>query len=242
MRLNIKFSFDTLEIPINYNHILQAIVLKLINDETYQKFIHDVGFKYKNRNYKLYSFSRLNGNFKYNKEVKKIKFYDFAIFSITSINTEFMKYISKTLLFNNELYINNQKVVIEEISGEKNEFNTEYLRVKSLSPVVVYSTFKDNNKNKTYYYTPYEEKFYKILKKNIIKKYSSYYNEEINDKRLNIRHVKNLKEVVTNYKGFIIKGWMGEYELTGNPKLLNVALNTGLGSKNSMGYGFIEKI
>jgi len=46
---------------------------------------------------------------------------------------------------------------------------------------------------------------------------------------------KDLK--ITRYKDTIIKGWMGEYYLSGGPELLQVALDAGLGAKNSQGYG-----
>jgi len=47
---------------------------------------------------------------------------------------------------------------------------------------------------------------------------------------------------VIRYKGTIIKGWMGKYRLTGKPELLTVALDAGLGAKNSQGFGCCEVV
>ncbi|MDN5332516.1 MAG: CRISPR-associated endoribonuclease Cas6 [Tepidanaerobacteraceae bacterium] len=42
------------------------------------------------------------------------------------------------------------------------------------------------------------------------------------------------------YKDVIIKGWMGVYILKGDPVLLKIAYDAGLGSKNSQGFGCFE--
>ena len=47
---------------------------------------------------------------------------------------------------------------------------------------------------------------------------------------------------ITRYKDTIIKGWLGEYYLNGDPELLRVALDAGLGAKNSQGYGCCELV
>jgi len=42
------------------------------------------------------------------------------------------------------------------------------------------------------------------------------------------------------YKGTVIKGWMGIYRLKGAVSLLKMALDAGLGAKNSQGFGCVE--
>jgi CRISPR-associated endoribonuclease Cas6 len=63
MRLNVVFSFQSLKLPINYNHILQAFILQLIDDAKFRSFLHNQGYTFKNRNYKMFTFSKLNGKF-----------------------------------------------------------------------------------------------------------------------------------------------------------------------------------
>jgi CRISPR-associated endoribonuclease Cas6 len=52
--------------------------------------------------------------------------------------------------------------------------------------------------------------------------------------------VEDRDQKVTYYKKTVIKGWMGDYELSGDPALLQIALDAGLGAKNSQGYGCCE--
>ena len=65
MRLNmriyitIKPTKNKITIPFHYQHIIQSIILSWIHDEKYSDFIHNVGYLYEKRNYKLYTFSKL---------------------------------------------------------------------------------------------------------------------------------------------------------------------------------------
>lgn len=44
------------------------------------------------------------------------------------------------------------------------------------------------------------------------------------------------------YKGTWIEGWVGRFRLRGRPELLRLALEAGLGAKNSQGFGYVEEI
>ena len=45
---------------------------------------------------------------------------------------------------------------------------------------------------------------------------------------------------VTKYKGFYLSAWLGEYQLTGPRKNLDFLYQTGLGCRNSQGFGMFE--
>lgn len=44
------------------------------------------------------------------------------------------------------------------------------------------------------------------------------------------------------FKGTVIKGWTGLYELSLPEPLFQIAYDTGLGSKNSQGFGMVEVV
>jgi len=44
------------------------------------------------------------------------------------------------------------------------------------------------------------------------------------------------------YKNVYVKGWMGIYDVETTPELLELAYYTGLGAKNSQGFGCFEII
>ena len=83
--------------------------------------------------------------------------------------------------------------------------------------------------------------------KNLIKKYIAVYKKNMTDnsKNFTIKPLKvDLKRnfILTKFKNTIIKGWMGLYKISGNPELLKIAYDAGIGSKNSAGFGMWEVI
>ncbi|MBC7348277.1 MAG: CRISPR-associated endoribonuclease Cas6, partial [Clostridia bacterium] len=114
------------------------------------------------------------------------------------------------------------------------------IHVRALSPIVMQSTLAfENGRPYTYYYSPFEPRFTELIGANLAKKHLLVYGRPASAEDFRIvpvavgrRHLK-----VTRYKDTVIKGWMGEYELSGDPGLLQVALDAGLGAKNSQGYG-----
>ncbi|ABR31519.1 hypothetical protein SU69_08495 [Thermosipho melanesiensis] len=242
MRLRVKFNFDRLNLPIHYNHILHATILNMINNEEFRKFIHDRGYKFEKRVFKLYTFSRLIGRFEIDTEIKEINFFDNVYLYISSYDDNFCYYIMEKLLTFENIRMGKNILKVEKIETI-NFMPTDTLKVVTRSPVTVYSTYIDETgKKKTLFYHPDDFKFKEIVEKNIIKKYRALHNREPQG-RIEVKHVgKSPKFVLVFYKGFKIKGWMTAFDLIGDPELVKIAYETGLGSKNSQGFGFIEQI
>lgn len=242
MRANLKLKFEgKITMPIQYNNIIQSVILKWIGNESYQKFIHDVGYQHNNRRYKMYTFSRLQGKFKMNRSAKTITYFDEANLIISSADDVFLNYVVNNILIENEFKILNQSVYVDEITCSNRKIKSRE-KIYTKSPIVVYSTFENEGNKKTYYYSPYEDDFAYMLKKNLINKYNAAYDKDPDCSDFFIKPTRweKLKENVVVYKGTIIKGWSGEFIIEGSDELLNIAYNAGLGSKNAQGFGCIE--
>ncbi|HCF38659.1 MAG TPA: CRISPR-associated endoribonuclease Cas6 [Thermosipho africanus] len=243
MRIVVYFDFKKLELPIDYNHILQAVILNLIDDEEYRKFIHDEGFSFFKRKFKLYTFSRLMGEFSLDSKSRTISFKDNAFLIISSYDDNFCYYLMKKLLEFKDIKIGRNIVNVKKVEIVDFKPDGEQLKVVTRSPVTAYSTVIDENSSKkTIFYHPDDFKFKELLEKNIEKKFIAIYGKEPEGK-INITHVGKLpKKVVLKYKKFKIVGWMSAFDLSGDPELLKIAYDTGLGSKNSQGFGLIERV
>lgn len=244
MRVNINLKLEKpLKLPIHYNHILQAVILRWLGYENYSKFIHDTGYSCGNRKYKLYCFSRFNGKFKIDKLEKTVTYFDKVSFIVSSVEDEFLMYLVNNIIKNDELLIGNNNVIIESI-----ECTTKSLsglsEIYTKSPIVAYSTFISQSGKKTYYYNPFENEFKALIRENLIKKYIAINEKQPVDTTFNIYPVEGSKpkEIIDIYKGIIIKGWSGKFKIEGSDELLNIGYNAGLGSKNSMGFGCIDII
>ena len=117
--------------------------------------------------------------------------------------------------------------------------------MRMLSPLTVYSTLPTSAGRKfTQYYSPFEERFSALTGANLAKKHMLVHGCPPVTERFEIRPIrvsdKDFK--ITRYRGTVVKGWLGEYALKGDPPLLQLALDAGLGAKNSQGYGCCEPI
>ncbi|NLK01119.1 MAG: CRISPR-associated endoribonuclease Cas6, partial [Clostridia bacterium] len=62
MRLKVTFSAKEgqLSIPVNYQHALQGLIYNSLDgDEKFNTFLHEHGFRYEKRSFKLFTYSRL---------------------------------------------------------------------------------------------------------------------------------------------------------------------------------------
>jgi len=242
MRLKVSLNFDQLlTLPISYNHIIQAFLLKNISPKL-ADFLHNKGYIYQNRVFKQFVFSNLFGNYQINKP--NIIFQNEVYFWVTSPISDFLSQFAEAL-FKKELELCGQKVVVSSVEIKRLEIKEPYLKIKMLSPMTVYSTLTNGDKKKTYYYSPFEADFTELIAGNLRKKYLAFYpdadttNFELKITPLN---VQKYHEKIIRYKDFIIKGWLGNYALTGSLEALCFAAKAGLGSKNSQGFGCFEQV
>lgn len=245
MRAVINFKLNSpLILPIQYNHIIHGAILNWIENEEYQKFIHDQGFKVENRKYKLYTFSKLQGRFTMDSKNKKIIYHSGVNLLISSYDERLLSCIVNSLIIKHKIRILDYDVEIDNIETYCRNVDSNEIKVYTKSPITVYSTFQVNDKNKTYYYSPYEEEFGQLIQRNLINKYVAFHGKEPDDKNFSIELLdrRKPKESAIIYKNILIKGWSGEFLLKGSKELLNIAYQAGVGSKNSQGFGCIECI
>ncbi|SFR92179.1 CRISPR-associated endoribonuclease Cas6 [Anaeromicropila populeti] len=234
-------------LPIQYNHIMQAALLNWINEETYQTFLHQEGYSKEKRSYKLYTFSKIFGKFQLNKDTKRITFQEEIHFYVSSYDRSYLNYLVQNIIndkpldiIGNQLYVS--KIMMEqEKVPQTQQGELVSCLVKTVSPVTMASTLADfQGKKKTYYYAPMEHDFSELIKKNLIHKYEAFHGEKPDNTEFSIRAVqRDLKESITKYKNFIVKGWNGTFCMEGSQELIQIALDAGIGARNSAGYGCV---
>ena len=232
MRVILYFNSQSdIIIKPNYQHELQALIYNNIDKEIASN-IHDFKNK-KDRTYKYFTFSYIfSNNTKYDNVNKNINFGKEIYFIFSTINEELFKSLIKTLKFNPNVYISNNKLRLSKIKiCNSFNFNTSQ-KITMMSPIVIYST----ENNKTRYYNPNDKEFSEQIKNNIIRKYKACYNN-FNDDNFEIFQINNIKKEITNYKGFIIEGYLGNFEIKSSKELIQLSYEVGLGSKNSQGFG-----
>jgi len=243
MQYTIKLNCDKLELPIHYNHILQGFIYKNIFNDDFREFLHEKGFELEGKTFKLFTFSQLYGNYFYDRENRIITFTDKVELTVSSVLDDFNHEFLKTLIHNKNLSINNQPVEVSGIVIKENNLKANGAVVQTLSPITVYSTFHLNGRKKTVFYFPEDSLFKKYIRENLIRKARLIYNKSFEGSQFDIKPIEGkISKNNLYFKQFIVKGTSGIFEIHGDEELISTALNCGLGSKNSQGFGCIRLV
>jgi CRISPR-associated endoribonuclease Cas6 len=241
MRLTITLEpQSTVSLPINYGYILSSLIYNNLPHNS--RFVHNTGFLYEKRKFKLFTFSRLRGLYLL-RNVTEITFngkFDF-IFStaVDGIANDF----AKSIIGNENVRLGDTDLKVSSVYVHKEpEFDDEIL-LRTISPLTIYSTLlTGEGKKKTYYFSPYEPEFSSLIDRNLRKKYFALHNEQNHGKTIEIIPMGRQKEVIAKFKETIIKGWLGIYKMRGDHELLKLAYDAGVGGKNSEGFGCFELV
>jgi CRISPR-associated endoribonuclease Cas6 len=240
VNITFKTKNDFISLPISYNHLVQASIYNSISDEL-AEFLHTTGYCVEKRKFKLFSFSRLNGPFQINKDKKEICFFENIGLTISSLVDEFCESLVNTLLTKGEVQIGSNVLEVESINVKKVKVDQPEIRVKTLSPIVVYSTLlRPDGRKYTCYFQPGDPDFELLVDSNLKKKYYALHSREFSDGSLKVKPLGRCKLSIVDYKDTVIKGYSGRFALSGPKDLLQIAIDGALGSKNSQGFGCID--
>lgn len=242
IRLQIVPEKPPLVLPCNYNQIVQAFIYAGL-DRRLSKKIHDEGAKdpETDRRLKLFTFSRLIPE--RSPEVKHgmINLHESVYLVVASPLGEFIESLVTTLLKEPERYLGKNRIGIGSVEVESLPPYQDSIRVRTLSPITLYSTLKTaDGRRKTYYYTPFEREWSELIIENLRRKARILYNEIEDGGYIHPIKVSSRNQRIVIYKGTVIKGWDGVFELRLPEKMFFLALEAGLGAKNGQGFGCVE--
>lgn len=203
--------------------------------------LHDQGYAWGKRRFRLLTFSRLVGAFQ--RRGDELHYQDSVVLHIASPINELTTSLANRWLQQGTIALQRTTMALEELKVEALPTLPDTIQVRALSPIVVYSTFVTPNGKKTYYYAPFETDFLRLCLENLRRKYALVRGHEAPPEwglRIKPLGVRMGNQVIVMYKGTVIKGWTGHYQLEGPPPLLSLALEAGLGAKNSQGFGMVE--
>ena len=243
IRLEITFKpigSEVLILPIHYNHIVQSVIYNSLDDRL-ASFLHDFGYKNKKRAFRLFTFSRLIGRFELKKDLGQIFFHNSVKLVIMSPISEFCNSLVSNLLLRGKVKMGKTEVSVLEARCNHITVNSEQIKVKTLSPIVTYSTlFRTDGRKYTCYFQPNDADFHSLIQANLKKKYLAFYQKEPPDEEVQVQVLPSPRLAVINYKKTIIKGDTGRFIISGPSCLLKFAVEGGIGSKNSQGFGCLQ--
>jgi len=247
MRILVYLISDNhITIKQSYNNILQGVIYQFL-DRMDAIWLHDNGFESGSRNFKLFVFSGIRERGAVDRKTQTFKFSNKISFYLSSPVDWIMTQFASNIIRVRDLNFGENTVSVESISVMKNQaIDNDSITIRALTPIEVHSTLvKPDGKKLTYYYNPLESEFGRLINDNLIKKWKAFYEKEAPGS-ISIKPLysgsrnERIRYFVNNGRKTVIKGWVGKYELSGNGELLKFALDAGLGSRSSQGFGFIE--
>ncbi len=151
------------------------------------------------------------------------------------------------VLTHDNLRIGNNDVICEKIEAKNIVITSNKITVNTLSPITCYTTMnRPDGRKYTVYFSPYEKDFTFSVNKNLVRKFQALYpDKDIPQQSVKVVALGTPKEQVakfTDSNPFPTKGWSGKFVLSGPKELLQVAIDCGLGAKNSSGWGCVDVV
>ena len=240
--LHMRAKSGGIVVPVHYNRLLQGLIYRHL-DEAVAHRVHQQGWAVGKRRLRLFVFSRLFGRARYDRTTARLHFTGRVTWSIASPVDALLESLALHLVRQGEVTLGRQPVVLDSVEVALPPVYRRPVRLKALSPITVRSTLTAaDGRKKSYYYAPQEPEFGPRILENLRRKIRAWTGEDIPPDGATFRPVKvsNRNLVVARYKGTIVKGWTGIYELDAPEPYFRMALDAGLGEKNSQGFGFVE--
>lgn len=239
LKINIK-SKNNFKVPFNYNHIVSSIIYNKIDDLDLAHKLHS------SNSFKFFNFSQLNiPNRKIAKDGiisknGKINFY------LSSPDDLLIKNLVNGFVDDLEIKFKNETLIVEKIEALRTPDFKEISNFKTLSPINIRDSQEIDEKIKRVDLPP-NDKFFRGIETNLIKKYCVYNDIESTGKKIKVySEMANVKRKrITIPKGpntTYHRAYMMDLVLEGDTDLIEFAYDVGLGEKNSMGFGMIKYI
>lgn len=236
MRLRIRLKLAGKRIPVNYRSLIQGFIYQAIGNNEYSQSLHNVGQRLENRPFKLFVFSEIFGDTQYDSRNHTILFLSNANFEISSFDDELLYRLANFLEQNDFIVLGKEVIpllgyeIIDDFIKQE-----EVLTFKTISPVIINKT---ENKRPIYLY-PSTLEYHEMLINNILKKHCLCFDTPAKD--FEIIEIANIKEKKVYFRNIFYISY--NYEITFKnltQELIQLIMRTGIGSKNSMGFGMLR--
>lgn len=231
-----------LTLPRTYLHLFHGLVYSIMTDET-AAFLHDTGYNIDGHSLKMFAMgwpitaspSKTDGD--------TISFSLPLALTLATPVDDIADALIRGIRNKSELHIGGNSVICERVIMESRTVSGTRAEIRTISPITCYERIDRNGQPYTIYFRPEERDFSKLIHANLVRKFAALHPDRtMPEGDVTIRVLGDLREMVANFEpnsSFPTKGWSGRFVLEGPEELLNIALNCGLGSRNSMGWGCV---
>gem|GEM_PF-5028468 len=228
-------------IPWSYNYFVASAIYYLLEkyNPKYSFLIHSKGWRYKNKNFKLFTFSPL-----FPRKIFFKKDYLIMVgpltFILSSPDSVFIEILENAFKRERMLrFLKYRLPVLKTKMFEVKDIERE-LMLRTLSPLVVSTKEKRGDRIYSIYLSPDSELFEKRLKEIISEKFECFTGEKLYHTDIDIK-CHSFSSKLFSIKNIKVKGYQGVFSIKTDVQVMRFLIDSGLGEKTSMGFGMVEK-
>lgn len=226
MQLIVNLDSDGFEMPYDHSYQLYSSIIKLVSS------------KDKNKADKLHTY---NSGLKFNmsqimpggkRQFTKTGFSgERFIFMISSLDANLIIYFQELFVASKEIILFEHVFKIHSAISKNVNPSSEIITLITRSPAIL-------KVNKKYLSNESENEILMAIKANILNKYLKVTG---NMPDINFIKIVKLKRKIVEIKGTKLPAFMLGIAISSNLEVLKFLLDVGLGSKNQLGFGFLEE-
>lgn len=244
MQLKLTFSANKpIYIPKNHHAMIQGFLYHLLKSvPEYANFLHETGYGNVPHRFKLFVYSDFMED--YFVENNHLFFYNNISLEIRSPISDFCKVLMISILNSNQFELDHQPISLTECTLSYKNISSDKITIRMVSPLTLSTTVYENDTKKTRFICPGDKDFSSAFLHNTMSKYCAAYGDT-SPQSIIITPLSVTKEdkYVTKFNNRIyINVWYGCYQLEASAELLSFLYDTGIGSRNSQGFGMFELI
>lgn len=238
-------------LPLNYQYASSALIYKILakSGTEFSTWLHENGFKAERKKFKLFTFSRIQIP-RYHIEDAFIRILsDTATWQISFLpersTQEFIQGLFKEQAFELGVREANIRFYVQRIELLPPPPFQDTMTFETLSPSCI---VQKNDEGKEKYLSPDNPDASRLVKINLLGKYKAFTGNEfsLKDFPFKLKTLTPPKSVLICFKQGTpqenkIRGYMYRFSLTAPLELMKIAYETGIGSKNSQGFGCVKE-
>lgn len=254
MALRLEISLHTqgrIVLPWNYSEKLMAFVYRLLLEEApeWASWLHNHGFEGNGKRFKLFTFSRLQGK-RPQAEVDGLALNGPLRWWVSSPVPEFIAAFGARLLEEGRVTVGRHALPVLSVRRKPTPTfapDRPY-RFRTISPVVASTGIRDGQgRFQKRFLSPQEPDFVRVVVQNLVRKEAALYGapaggEAGGPERISLRVEGEARSRLLQVHRTRIRGWDCTLEMRGEPRLLALAYEAGLGEHNSAGFGMLAHL
>lgn len=237
-------------LPINSNHAIASLIYHTIGSSSHEfaKFLHEEGFAGDNRNFKMFTFSRLRPEHAQLVRDQYRLLKPAIELQISSPITEFVEHFVTGLFQAQTFHLTGTQFTLQSAETLPTPEITERMQFRCLSPI----TEAVRDEQGRIRYLDINEDWSEIIGRNLLRKYQILHGREPEDQNFKWEwdqtYLRDLAargkraSALLDIRGIKIRGWLAPFTVEGSTELIELGYETGFGSRNSMGFGMGEKV